>query len=190
MEGHFSALAGWSILRLQRRQDPTLVSTPPPSAEALCKEVIALVASLEAITRLKVDGEPSPENNLDTQVLADFIRLKELVEGPLAEVVEDELSLLSSQSWDDLLAMTGDHVQEFREAVALARRYCNVQREALLNKLSRAFQKPDFCIRRDALGPDRNRLLPITLSWDEEWYTGKKIGSVEVTAVSGDIQRE
>ena len=112
------------------------------------------------------------------------------MEGPLAEVVEDELSLLSSQSWDDLLAMTGDHVQEFREAVALARRYCNVQREALLNKLSRAFQKPDFCIRRDALGPERNRLLPITLSWDEEWYTGKKIDSVEVTAVSGDIQRE
>jgi hypothetical protein len=50
-----------------------------------------------------------------------------------------------------------------------------VQREALLNKLSRAFQKPDFCVRRDALGPDRDRLLPITLSWDEDWYSGKKI---------------
>jgi len=190
MERHFSALASWSILRLQRRQDPTLVSAPPPSAEALCKEVIALVASLEVITGLKVDGEPSPDNNLDTQVLADFIRLKELVNGPLTAVAANELLLLSSQSWDDLLAMTGDHVQEFREAVALARRYCNVQREALLNKLSRAFQKPDFCIRRDALGPDRNRLLPITLSWDEEWYTGKKIDSVEVTAVSGGTQRE
>jgi len=82
---------------------------------------------------------------------------------------------LSAQSPEDLLAMTGEHVEEFREAVALARKYCNVQREALLNKLSRAFQKPDFCVRRDALGPDRDRLLPITLSWDEDWYSGKKI---------------
>ena len=168
MESHFSALAGWSILRLQRLQDPTLVSAPPPTAAALCVEVRALVASLKAITALKVVGEPSPHNNLDTQVLGDFIRLDELVQGPLAAVVKDELSLLSYQSSDDLLAMTGDHVQEFREAVALARRYCNVQREALLNKLSRAFQKPDFCVRRDALGSDRDRLLPITLSWDEE----------------------
>jgi hypothetical protein len=148
------------------------------------------VISLEVITRLKVDGEPSPDNNLDTQVLADFTRLDELVHGPLAAVAADELRLSSSQSWDDLLAMTGDHVQEFREAVALARRYCNVQREALLNRLSRAFQKPDFCIRRDALGPDRNRLLPITLSWDEEWYTGKKIDAVEETAVSTGTPRE
>jgi hypothetical protein len=174
MEKHFSALADWSILRLERQQNPTLVSAPPPTAAALCDEVRALVASLKAITALDVVGEPSPHNNLDTQVLGDVTRLVELVRGPLAEV-DNELVLLSSGSPDDLLAMTGEHVQEFREAVALARKYCNVQREALLNKLSRAFQKPDFCVKRDALGPERDRLLPITLSWDADWYSGKKI---------------
>jgi hypothetical protein len=174
MERHFSALADWSILRLERLQNPTLVSAPPPKAEALCLEVGALVASLKAIAGLDVRGEPSPHNNLDTQVLGDVTRLNELVRGPLA-AVDDQLPMLSNQSADDLLAMSGEHVQEFREAVALARKYCNVQREALLNKLSRAFQKPDFCVRRDALGPERDRLLPITLSWDEEWYSGKTI---------------
>jgi len=174
MESHFSALAGWSILRLERLQNPTLVSAPPPAVAALCNEVIALLVSLKNITSLEVLGEPSPHNNLDTQVLGDFVRLDELLRGPLADV-NNMLVLLSAQSPEDLLAMTGEHVEEFREAVALARKYCNVQREALLNKLSRAFQKPDFCVRRDALGPDRDRLLPITLSWDEDWYSGKKI---------------
>ena len=60
---------------------------------------------------------------------------------------------------------------EVREAVQLASQYCNVQQDALLNKLARGYQKPDFCIRRDALGRERDR-LSINLSWDEDWYYG------------------
>ena len=56
--------------------------------------------------------------------------------------------------------------------IALARKFCGAQREALLNKLSRAYQKPDFCISRDSVGAGRDNLLPLSLSWDKEWYYG------------------
>jgi hypothetical protein len=62
-------------------------------------------------------------------------------------------------------------------AVALARKRCDFQREALFNKLSRAWQKPDFCVKRDAAGVDRNRLFPLAESWDDDWYYGRSVAT-------------
>ena len=60
--------------------------------------------------------------------------------------------------------------------MSLARARCELQFEALVNKLSRAFQKPDFCLRRDAFSPaDRDRLLSNALEWDGDWYYGENI---------------
>ena len=83
-------------------------------------------------------------------------------------------ALRTQADWllDDQTTDAAQFVDLFRDAVQLARNYCNVQRDALLNKLSRAYQKPDFCVRRDAVGSACDTLLPITLSWDSDWYHG------------------
>ena len=140
--------------------------------EQLAEEILALVSAIRAIAELDVVGEPGPHNNLDAQVGGDYFRLHELLAGPLsivASAMEPGLGPVRDPGPAWL------HLEQFREAVQLARTYCNVQREALLNKLARGYQKPDFCIKRDAVGPARDSLLPTTLSWDADWYFGKII---------------
>lgn len=166
MEGHFNQIAQWAITRLLGSQNAAALSREP-SSQIMANEVSGLVSTLSTIANLEMRGEPSPHNNLDMQVSADFFRLGELV-------VSLE-KLLANQPPEVLLEYAWVRREDFRSAVVYARRYCDVQREALLNKLSRAYQKPDFCIRRDALGPEADRLLPVTLSWDEDWYSGKMI---------------
>jgi hypothetical protein len=85
----------------------------------------------------------------------------------------------------------------FREAVQLAKNYCDVQRAALLNKLSRAYQKPDFCVRRDSVGalrdvllPMRDEVLPITVSWDEDWYHGRTLTDDEERKLARNRRRK
>lgn len=43
---------------------------------------------------------------------------------------------------------------------------------ATLDKLAKACQKPDVCVRRDIAGADSDRLFPRELSWAEQWYVG------------------
>jgi hypothetical protein len=71
-----------------------------------------------------------------------------------------------------------DAAEALRHAVALARKLNDAQREATLNTVSRAWQKPDFCVRRDAVGPECDRLLTPTLSWDHDWYHGMRIDDI------------
>ena len=69
--------------------------------------------------------------------------------------------------------------RECKEAVALARQRVELQRQAVFNRLAKAAQKPDFCVRRDAAGPDRDRLFPLAESWDEDWYYGPRLLDTE-----------
>ena len=64
--------------------------------------------------------------------------------------------------------------QVVREAVGLAEARCELQRDALFSQLSKAYQKPDFCVRRDAAGPEKDRLFPLAESMGSEpqWYVG------------------
>jgi hypothetical protein len=124
--------------------------------------------NMTAIIRLKIQGEPSEKNNLDTQVIANRLRLKELLD------ILDE-SLQKSDSSEEILEAARNRKEEWRQAIGLAREYCTAQQTALVNKLSRAYQRPDFCIRRDSVGPKQNDLLPLSLSWDESWYYGENI---------------
>jgi hypothetical protein len=47
------------------------------------------------------------------------------------------------------------------------------QRDAVLDKMSKAFQEPDFCVRRADAGPEKDRLFPKEYSW-KGWYVGPK----------------
>ena len=144
----------------------------------------ALLDAIGVINSLGVIGEPSPNNNIDTEILADEIRLTALLKileetpetnfGPYLPTQESEGSRPLRDD-EQKKARADRLIAQYREAVHLATKACNVQRDALINTLSRAYQKPDFCVRRDSVGVYRDSLLPRTLSWDEDWYAGNDI---------------
>jgi hypothetical protein len=173
MERHFNTVATWSIMRLAEARGEAPPPETSPSATDVWAEADKLVASLQAIAALVVVGEPSPQNNLDNRVLSGKIRLDQLVSNLSATTA-------ASQPLEGLVEHVWARLSDFRNAVEYARGYCEVQRDALLNKLSRTSQKPDFCIRRDSVGRDHDRLLPRTLSWDDDWYYGRRISANEV----------
>ena len=152
----------------QKGNDPQ-----PRTAADFVTEGKALIAALNEIARRGVVGEPSPHNNLDTVALAEESRLKNMLSTLEAEFLDEKVS---GESPEATLDKARAHSTEEGEIVTLARDKCQVQFEALINKLSRAYQKPDFCLRRDAFSAaDRDRLLPLALSWDPEWYYGEVI---------------
>jgi len=175
MEQHFSVLAAWSVLRLQGEATDTMGirRVASPAGNQLLEGLRAMLGQIKHIHTLEIEGEPSSANNLYPKVLGDRYRLKELIDGPLKNV--EDILQNQTLSEREKVEQAWLYLDPIRQAVELARSYCDAQRDALLNKLSRVYQKPDFCIRRDAVGPERDTLLPITLSWDENWYYGKKI---------------
>ena len=139
-----------------------------PNGQTLDAGLPALEGLLEVlgrITKLQVVGEPSADNNLNVQVQGYRERLRELLDRPPLKGLRLQAAGLNA-------AAIGAAAEPLRQAVVAARKYCGAQDEALLNTLSRAWQKPDFCIRRDSVGPERDRLLTVTGSWDDEWYYG------------------
>jgi hypothetical protein len=146
---------------------------PAPSKDEIVKVVLKLNQTLRSISEQQIVGEPSERNNLDAGVRADQKRLQDLLKAvPKGSTTETTLPK-ASDTPDHILEWSMQHIDEYRNLVALARGFCDVQTEALLNKLSRAYQKPDFCIRRDSVGTNSDELLPLSLSWDEDWYYGR-----------------
>jgi hypothetical protein len=62
--------------------------------------------------------------------------------------------------------------KELREIAALARERCQVLMDAALVSVAKGWQKPDHVVSRSSVGPDRDRILPLAHSWDDEWYVG------------------
>ena len=184
LEQSVDALSPLPVLGLKGVRDAYVVlnqrraaqNEPPlavPTADQLLDAGKQLKGAMDYIQGMEVIGEPSPHNNLDTGALAGEERLRELLAIFAAEM-KDELK--PDEPADAQLESAIAHSTEEGEMVALARQKCDVQFDALINKLSRAYQKPDFCIRRDGFPLDnRDRLLPPTLSWNEDWYYGEKI---------------
>jgi hypothetical protein len=155
------------------QQQPPGQPLSMPSADDLAAMGGKLIQVMQEIANKGVEGEPSPHNNLDTLALAQEYRLKELLDTLRAELADE------SKPEDPpavKLEAARAHSTEEGQMVDLARQKCEVQYEALINKLSRAYQKPDFCVRRDSFqAQDRDRLLPLPLAWDPDWYYGDKI---------------
>jgi hypothetical protein len=85
-------------------------------------------------------------------------------DGTPSQATEAQLTELAGLVWashDDL-----------QDAVSLARDHYALHRLAVLNAMSRDEQKPDHVVRRDAAGPEANRIFPLDDSWDETWYAG------------------
>jgi hypothetical protein len=144
-----------------------------PTPDELIGMGCDLLDDMQRILDLPIAGEPSTCNNLDPVALARQERLKEMLKR-LREEITDETN--PQDTPETKLCRVMAHATEGGELVRLARARCELQFEALVNKLSRAFQKPDFCLRRDAFSPaDRDRLLSNALEWDGDWYYGENI---------------
>ena len=155
----------------------------PPTDKELIDLCGTLMKTLETIGQLTIAGEPSEHNNLDARVADDLRRFTEINSQLWNEFTVGVLAAMSAGKTElpteaknidpEMLQWVFDHTAQFQQLVDLARRYCDAQTQAFLNKLSRAYQKPDFCIRRDSV-PDCTDLLPSSLSWDADWYYGQQ----------------
>ena len=176
LETHFDALGPWLLID---DEDPN--SGQPMQGEGLDDNSLLeaarnLLVSIQEFKGLRIRGEPSNSNYLDQQVGGYATKLHELLKGPLAALVSEQgQQVLSTvEGLQQVKAAT----KPLREAVSMARKLASSQREAMLNTLSRAWQKPDFCIRRDAVSSERDRLLTTMGSWDEDWYFGKRFDDI------------
>ena len=156
MEDIFSAVSAFAVLDSPELQLLGRKRRPPTTSD--------LHTLKGLISRIK--GLPQEEAKNDLRVGAAKFRLDEL---------------LAQDVFWQTPGRIRDNIDYFREVVELARTISAAHREALLDKLARAYQKPDFCIRRDTVGPDRDHLYPAALSWDQDWYFGRAIPEEQVT---------
>jgi hypothetical protein len=176
MENDVNQLAATAILKLpELRISYKKLGEKVPSPADLVKLTLDLVHALRTISEQTIEGEPSERNNLDARVRADQQRLKDLLnELPYDFTLRRPQREVMKRS-QQFLGWATQHVEEFRHLVELARGFCEAQNDALLNKLSRAYQKPDYCIRRDSVGSTCDLLLPLSLSWNADWYYGREL---------------
>lgn len=187
LEKQWTVLAEWGVTRMYGTRKPKMARTVP-SVAAVRSTIIAFVDALEAIAAMAVVGEPAgPTSGTDFEVRDNGSRLQELLAtalGPMRSTLE---SLPANELPADYLT-TIDEAWMLRDvcttAVALARKRCDLQREAVFNKLARAWQKPDFCVKRDAAGTERDRLFPLAESWDDDWYYGRAVSTKVTTKVT------
>jgi len=182
MNDYFSLLAAWSIaptLQDSRGWSPGSTDARPwfnDPAEVV-RATNELLQVLQQISNTPVIGSPSEDD--DPQVQADQTRLRQLLKvlnnTKEAGDLDSELTEGQSTKIEELFGgRPSDQVwliDVVTQAVQLADRYCDVQRHALWNKLSKAYQKPDFCVRRDSVSEAvREKYFPRSESWDEDWY--------------------
>jgi len=174
MEGHFTVLTAWSISQ-------RLGTTAHVSKKKLDQTLPALLEAIRTISAV-IDAclnERWPYSNSDVEIVADAARLTSLL-----KTIQDKTDKYVSHQepkpgMKSRAARSVTKMQilrlivEYREAVALAMKLCSAQRGALIDKLARAYQKPDFCVRRDSVDQNRETVFPMSLSWDDDWYAGE-----------------
>ncbi len=162
--------------------------SPQESLARLVGALNAFLRSIRTICFLPIIGEPSEPDVADSSAMHDLdTRLTKHVReviGPIGEHYHIGLDRVESQlssepeplvNYTAALAEIWQAHEIFREAVSLARARCVQQREALFNRLSKSYQKPDYCIARDSCGDDADRLFPLAESWSRDWYAGPDV---------------
>lgn len=187
MDNDLNVLAAASVLKPQDlKRSYAELGEKMPTDEEFAQVVLRLIRTMRSISEQTIEGEPSERNNLDAHVRADKKRLQALLKAVPHGSAADIGLPTDSERTQDILDWAMQHIDDIRSLVALARGFCEVQNDALLNKLSRAFQKPDFCIRRDSVATHSNQFLPLSLSWDADWYYGREFEAED--AKSGTIK--
>jgi hypothetical protein len=170
MERSLKVLAAYGVLTTAEVKEVHnfLDEIEKPMMKDLPTEWDWLLRATREISKLSVQSVGKhPLTEINPVVQADRFRLEEMIrhlEG-----------VLRHQKQNAFLELLLAHREEFCELVNLARRCCEAQRAAVINALSRTYQKPDFCIRRDVFGRHRDQYLPLSLSWNEDWYYGPEV---------------
>ncbi len=127
-------------------------------------------ALLRALSSQTTPKEPPGAPELIGPALKDEVEaLVTKLEKPApASALASERTLLVERLRQDYVTRQ----DTMRELVRLAQERCDKQREALLNELARAPQKPDYVVWRGAAGTERDRLFPRAQSFDDTWYVG------------------
>jgi hypothetical protein len=156
---------------------PPFLTRPPE--EEIVRKILELTGDfLDAVTKLgaqKLIGDaPAPEIRVEHRVGANVAAFHELsanepVKG-LRKAIADALDGKADEA--QVLKQVWHAGASILELATLARQRSGMQRETLFTLLSGAWEKPDFVVRRDAAGSERDRLFPLAQSWDEEWYAG------------------
>ena len=146
-------------------------TTAPTDAEVLA-DVINFVTALETIRTL-------PINDSSVEVRATDARIRELLTILGAGIMNEkpDKTIGPEPPVDPGTAVERALLMRdlFQIAFGLGTERCEQQLQAIFKELARAWQKPDFCIRRDVFGPERDTLLPLAESWDENWYYGPNL---------------
>jgi hypothetical protein len=180
LDGPWSTLVGWGLDREYGWMYPSENRPPKPSRDEMFSTIKAFLDCLGAIAGLEIVGVPgTPDRSIDGAAIANEDRLAYLIGNVLSELksIVDRDGATAAQP-DDFQLASDEAFRlraESKEAVALARQRVQLQREAVFNQLAKGAQKPDFCVRRDSAGPDRDRLFPIAESWDDDWYYGPRL---------------
>jgi hypothetical protein len=181
----WSTLIGWGVDRKYGPSEPSAaIMLKPDQAELVFTTIKQFLDCLTAIANFDILGVPgTPDRAIDGAATANEDRLRYLITTIKAEFdsIMDRGSAPQPDEWEVLIERILRLRLEAKHAVALARQRVVLQREALFNRLSKARQKPDFCVRRDVAGPDCDRLFPIAECWDENWYYGPRLVIHEVT---------
>lgn len=165
MEKHFDILGAEAIFRARGYR----------YLDADGEEKIRKTISIKELSK-HIDGLVDELNDIAEKELEIGLVSKHDVQSDRSRLFEllNTLSPNPDASLEEQVELAWIKLETYREAVELARRRCDAQREVVLNVMARAYQKPDFCINRKAFGPWREKLLPETLSWDEHWYFGRQ----------------
>jgi hypothetical protein len=168
-------MSAYAVKDKKKRNKQKRPEVPKPEALAgrAIREGKQLLDLLHKIQKRHIQGASTDCGGPDLQAAALNERLTRLL-SRLEKELDDEK--VTDEDARTQLEKERAHADEFAEIIVLARNKRQLQLDALLNKLSKAFQKPDFCIRRDAFREaNRESLLPIEQSWDEHWYYGREI---------------
>ncbi|MEP6733534.1 MAG: hypothetical protein ABJE10_23010 [bacterium] len=196
MEEQWAILTDWGVERLY----PTVDANDTQHAPATNGEIVGAIKNflddVLNIGLMPVKGEPASLNGRkDFAVRDNGARMREIFAIALEKIRAELRELIGSPQFkaDQHAAFNSAPLTDpgaaadpyrtavekawavwplLREAVTLARARCDLQREALLSQLSKTWQKPEFCVRRDSAGPEKERLFPRAESWDNEWYVG------------------
>ncbi len=171
--GIISAYAVRDKKKKQNTQKRPAGRDPDAVAERAIDEGMGLLHLVGEILKKPIQGAPTSGASPDRQAAAQEMRLKRLLSWLRRELGDEKVPREDART---RLEKVRAHADEIAEIIVLARNKRQLQLAALLNKLSKASQKPDFCIRRDAFQEvNRESLLPIEQSWDEHWYYGQEI---------------
>lgn len=150
----------------------------PPTPDETGDAILRFIEAVGAFAGMGVIGEPSaPDHQRAFAARDNASRLRTIINSLQQDLLASATRANPYETGEvakKILAAT----DLFREAVDLVRERVALQREALFNRLSKTYQKPDFCVRRDSAGPEADRHFPLNESWDEEWYVGSEISAL------------